>query len=172
MLTFVMKIIKLILASAMVVLATTVFAAPEKTSTFEASENAVGAALQEAKYLMNGKAKPDAKYYIFLYSASWCPPCRKEMPEISKIYKKKISKDPKVELVHFSRDTDQNAAKSWAKKEKVKFPVISPENKVKIPGNQGPGGIPHMRLVKADGTLIKSGHGALVKDYESFIPKE
>ncbi len=142
---------------------------PKKTATL--SENPVGEALKKAKFLA-GKPKTDAKFYIFLYSASWCPPCRREMPNIAAIYESKILKNPDVELVHFSHDRDEAAAKTWAKNEKVKFAVVVPGDKTEIPGKTSPKGIPFMQILNADGTEITSGHGSKILQFEEFLPKK
>ncbi len=139
-------------------------AAPSKP----AADNTVGPALLKAKYLQ-GKPKQTAKYYIFLYSASWCGPCRQEMPKISELYTKEISKSPDVELVHFSYDQKPDSAKAWAKQEKVKFPVVMPGDHTAVPGRKNPQGIPFMQIVKADGTEITSGHGSQVLRYKEYI---
>ncbi len=136
------------------------------------SKNAVAAALGDVKFLVNGKPKTTAKYYIFLYSASWCGPCQAEMPKISALYTKEISKNPKVELIHFSADRAEAPAKEWAKKEKVKFPVVVPGDTTAVPGKTRPSGIPFMQIVRADGTEITSGHGSKVLEYKKYISEK
>ena len=46
--------------------------------------NVVAEKLQGCKFLVNGQVKQKAKVYLCLFSASWCPPCRAEMPRIAK----------------------------------------------------------------------------------------
>ena len=48
---------------------------------------AVTAYLNSAAFL-TGQPMADAQYYIYIYSASWCGPCKALMPEIVKEYKK------------------------------------------------------------------------------------
>ena len=80
--------------------------------------------LQTCGFLLNKDFKKNAKYYLCLFSASWCPPCRAEMPRIAKIYAESLKDDPNVELIHFSRDREENKALAWAKEHDVKFPVV------------------------------------------------
>ena len=170
-----MKILKLAATFAVCALALPAFASvdfSEKTSVSAKDETGVGAALQKVDYIANGKADANAEFYILLYSASWCGPCQREMPHIAELYKDKISKDKRVELVHISCDRDVASAKAWAKQMKVKFPVVSPKNKAPIPGSQSPRGIPNMRLVDASGKLIFEGHGSNVLKYESLLLKQ
>lgn len=118
--------------------------------------NVVAEKLQGCKFLMNGQVKQKAKIYICLFSASWCPPCRAEMPRIAKTYAETLKDDPNIELIHFSRDQNDEKAMAWAKEHDVKFPVVKPKggNPLELHYN----GIPHLFIVKADGTLIEEGH--------------
>lgn len=118
--------------------------------------NVVAERLQGCKFLMNGQVKQKAKVYLCLFSASWCPPCRAEMPRIAKTYAETLKGDPDIELVHFSRDREENKAMDWAKKHDVNFPVVRYDggNPLDLHCN----GIPHLFIVKDDGTLVEEGH--------------
>ena len=118
--------------------------------------NVVAEKLQGCKFLVNGRVKQKAKVYLCLFSASWCPPCRAEMPRIAKTYAETLKDDPGIELVHFSRDREESKAMDWAKKHDVKFPVVRYDggNPLDLHCN----GIPHLFIVKDDGTLLEEGH--------------
>lgn len=118
--------------------------------------NVVAEKLQGCKFLVNGQVKQKAKVYLCLFSASWCPPCRAEMPQIAKTYAETLKDDPDIELVHFSRDREESKAMDWAKKHDVKFPVVKYDggNPLDLHCN----GIPHLFIVKDDGTLLEEGH--------------
>ena len=120
------------------------------------SKRMVANKLRECEFLLNKNYKKDAKVYLCLFSASWCGPCRREMPRISKIYTEMLKDDPDIELIHFSRDRDENAAKDWAKENDVQFPVVSFEggNPLDLHCN----GIPHLFIIKANGVLLEEGH--------------
>lgn len=137
------------------------------------SANAVGTALKKLKF---SGAKPNGKaqFYIFLHSASYCPPCREEMPHIAKEYSK--MKQSGVELVMFSHDSDEGSTKAWLKSEKAKFPMAmlnaNNEKKLeKVPGYSNyskDNGIPQAIIVDAEGNLITKGHGAIVKEWAKY----
>ena len=112
------------------------------------SKKMVANKLRECGFLLNKDFKKDAKVYLCLFSASWCGPCRREMPRISKTYTETLKDDPDIELIHFSRDRDENAAKDWAKENDVQFPVVSFEggNPLDLHCN----GIPHLFIIKAN----------------------
>ena len=112
--------------------------------------------LQTCDFLLNKDFKKNAKVYLCLFSASWCPPCRAEMPRIAKTYAKTLKDDPNIELIHFSRDREEGKALAWAKEHNVKFPVVKPGGG--NPLDLHARGIPHLFIVKADGTLVEEGH--------------
>ena len=119
--------------------------------------------LQECDFLLNGDFKRNAKIYLCLFSASWCGPCRHEMPRIAKTYAETLKDDPDVELIHFSCDRDDQKALAWAKEHGVKFPVVKPQGGNPLGQGGNPlglscGGIPHLFILKADGTRVEDGH--------------
>ncbi len=122
--------------------------------------------LGECDFLLNKDFKKNAKVYLCLFSASWCPPCRREMPRIAKTYVETLKDDPDIELVHFSCDRDEEKAMAWAKEHNVKFPVVKPNGG--NPLDLHSRGIPHLFIVKADGTLIEQGHPMNIFNEEKF----
>ena len=118
--------------------------------------NAVADKLQSCDFLLNNDFKKNAKVYLCLFSASWCGPCRAEMPRIAKTYAETLKDDPDIELVHFSRDQNDEKAMAWAKEHDVKFPVVKPKggNPLDLHCN----GIPHLFIIKANGVLQEEGH--------------
>ena len=120
------------------------------------SKRMVANKLRECEYLLNKNYKKDAKVYLCLFSASWCPPCRAEMPRIAKTYAETLKDDPDIELVHFSRDREESKALAWAKEHDVKFPVVRYDGG--NPLDLHTSGIPHLFIVRDDGTLLEEGH--------------
>ena len=112
--------------------------------------------LQTCGFLLNKDFKKNAKYYLCLFSASWCGPCRAEMPRIAKTYAESLKDDPNVELIHFSCDREEDKGLAWAKEHDVKFPVVKYNGG--NPLDLHTRGIPHLFIVRADGTLIEDGH--------------
>ncbi len=123
---------------------------------FKRWKNVVAQRLNKCDFLLNGQFKKDAKVYLCLFSASWCPPCRREMPRIAKTYAETLKDDPDIELIHFSRDQNDEKALAWAKEHDVKFPVVKPNGG--NPLDLRTRGIPHLFIVNADGTLVEEGH--------------
>ena len=112
--------------------------------------------LQSCDFLLNKDFKRNAKVYLCLFSASWCPPCRREMPRIDKTYAESLKDDPNIELIHFSRDRVEDKARAWAKEHNVKFPVVKYNGG--NPLDLRSRGIPHLFILKADGVLVEEGY--------------
>jgi len=118
--------------------------------------NVVAEKLQGCDFLVNRQFKQKAKVYLCLFSASWCPPCRAEMPRIARIYAETLQSDPDIELIHFSCDQNDEKALAWAKERDVRFPVVKPNGGNLLDLHTR--GIPHLFVLKADGTLVEEGH--------------
>ena len=129
-------------------------------------KSSVAEKLGQCDFLLNKDFKKNAKVYLCLFSASWCPPCRAEMPRIAKTYAETLKDDPDIELIHFSRDQNDEKAMAWAKEHDVKFPVVKPNGG--NPLNLHASGIPHLFIVKADGTLVEEGHPMRIFNEEKF----
>ena len=142
-------------------------ATASQTSNASASGvNVVASKLQSCDFLLNKDFKQKAKFYLCLFSASWCPPCRREMPRIAKTYAETLKDDPDIELIHFSRDQNDEKALAWAKEHDVKFPVVKPKGG--NPLDLHSRGIPHLFIVKADGALVEEGHPMRIFNEEKF----
>jgi len=107
------------------------------------------------------------KYVVVDFWASWCPPCRADMPNVIEVYKKYKNKG--LEIVGVSLDKTHDAwvkgiaelGITWPQMSEVKF---WDAEAVKL---YGVGGIPHMVLIDQDGTIIARGfHG---KELEEML---
>ena len=127
------NLFKLLLLAAL--LGTTVlpctYAEPEATEETAEELAAVPASLKDRKYVT--KARPDlkAKVYFIYQSRYRCGICVAEAPAIVAAYKKMKGKG--VELVMLNVDQDDKTAADWAKKAKMKFPIVSPTDRGDIP---------------------------------------
>ena len=141
----------------------------KKEATKEPS--VVGKALQEMTFLTDKKPNPDAKYYIYLQSASWCGPCNAEMPTVVKQYK---TMGKRVELILVSHDNSADAAIKFMKKYGADFPCIlaNSSESGKLPAFKMARGIPNASMVKANGKEIINAHaGAVIADWKKYSRK-
>lgn len=100
------------------------------------------------------------KVFVNLW-ATWCPPCRAEIPSIEKLYKK-TDKD-KVAFVMLSLDDNFNLAKRFAKTKHMQLPIYYPAEN--LPSLFNINGIPATFIFDEKGVLIKSNIG--MDDYNT-----
>lgn len=142
----------------------------EKTKKAKKTVSSVQKALSKLR-TFNGKPNKKAQYFIYLQSASWCGPCREEMPKIVDAYKE--MKKHGVEIILFSCDRSDEDAKNYAKEFKMKFPISTQYKKLKtpIPGFTEASGIPAATFVDENGKVLASGHGSIIMKWEEIISK-
>ena len=68
------------------------------------------------------RIQSNASIQIVNFWATWCAPCRKEMPTISKWYQTK-GKKQKVQLIGISLDNDANKVKQFLRSTPVSYPI-------------------------------------------------
>ncbi len=100
------------------------------------------------------------KVFVNLW-ASWCPPCRAEIPSIEKL-QRKLDKE-KVVFVMLSLDDNFELAKHFAKKKKLQIPVYYPAEP--LPAMFNINGIPATFIFDEKGFLIKANSG--MEDYNT-----
>jgi peroxiredoxin len=64
------------------------------------------------------------KTVVISYWASWCGPCRVELPELKHFYEKYHKDDSDFEVLAVSIDDDRESAETYAAKAKLPFPVL------------------------------------------------
>ncbi|MBR5888806.1 MAG: redoxin family protein [Akkermansia sp.] len=131
----------------------------------------VAQALEEAGYFTETEARPKAKFYIFICSASWCGPCRALMPKVVEEYETKMKKNKSVSMVLLGCDSDDESARQYIEHYETDMPgvlnkKVNLENRPEIPG------IPWYFILNAKGELVSVGAGSKVLDWEAEIKKK
>ena len=115
---------------------------------------------------MNGKTRKlsefvgNGKIVLIDFWASWCPPCRRDMPNIVEVYKQYKNKG--FEIVGVSLDSKKEAWEKGVKDLDITWMQLSDLQGWKNAGAKlyGVNSIPHTVLVDKDGTIIAKGlHG-------------
>lgn len=110
--------------------------------------------------LQNMKGK---KVFMNLW-ATWCPPCRREMPSIQKLYQSVDTS--KVRFVMLSLDDNFDKAKKWMQKQNLSMPVYYPaENLPQLFNVQA---IPTTFIFNENGELLQRVDGADNYDSEAY----
>jgi len=103
------------------------------------------------------------KVFVNLW-ASWCPPCRREMPSIEKLAKA-ADKD-KVAFVLISLDDDFDKAKAFAKRQRLSLPIYYPAES--LPSLFNVQAIPTTFIFDEEGNLFHRIDGGDDYDTESY----
>ena len=107
------------------------------------------------------------KIFVNLW-ASWCPPCRAEMPSIQKLAR---GLDPsKVAFVLVSLDNDFEKAKAFAQKQKLDLPIYYPAED--LPQLFSVQGIPATFIFNEKGDLIRridGGENYYTRAYHNLL---
>src|SRR6476620_758729 len=137
------------------------FSRIEQSNTENNTASAVKAVLPEFELLdvngtpVNLKNFKGKKLFVNLW-ASWCPPCRAEMPSIEKLYKSLDSN--KVAFVMVSLDDNFEKAKKYVSKKKLKLPIYYPQRS--LPGMFNVQSIPASFIFDESGNLIQAIEGS------------
>jgi len=115
------------------------------------SKDTIGTVTELSEYVGKGK------YILLDFWASWCPDCRKEMPELIELYN--IYKGDKFEIVGYSLDRNLDAWKKGINNLKINWPQLSDldywtSQGVKFYAVQW---IPTTILFSPDGKIIERG---------------
>ncbi len=104
--------------------------------------------------------KKPTKYYLFYYTASWCPPCQKFTPSLVKFYDENKPSSDEFEIVLITSDRDDDAMEDYAKDKGMNWPhlKLSRVDKFKKEFRHPGGGIPNLVLTDLEGNLIKTSY--------------
>ncbi len=100
------------------------------------------------------------QYYLFYYTASWCPPCQKFTPSLVKFYDEARPKHPEFEIVLITSDQDDRAMNAYAEEKGMNWPHLK-RTKVERFKKEFPhpgGGIPNLVLTDLDGKILKTSY--------------
>ena len=103
------------------------------------------------------------KLFVNLW-ATWCPPCRREMPSIKKLYQSVDTS--KVAFVMISLDDQFDKAKKYVQDQKLKLPVYYPAES--LPPLFNVEGIPATFIFDEKGSLIKRIDGSADYDTKEY----
>lgn len=103
------------------------------------------------------------KVFVNLW-ATWCPPCRAEMPSIQKLYQSVDTS--KVAFVMLSLDDNFVKAKAYTKKQKLDFPIYYPAEE--LPAFFNVQVIPTTFIFNENGDLVKRIDGGDNYDSQQY----
>jgi len=110
------------------------------------------------------------KKVVVTFWASWCGPCRMEMPSLIQFYKNNHGDSSDFEILAVSIDEDPKAAASFASAMKLNFPVLLDSSKT-VANSYGVEGIPTMFVIDKAGKVIY-GHAGFDATMEFRLANE
>lgn len=133
----------------------------------------VSESLEQMTYITETRPAPDARFYVYLCSASWCRPCRVIMPQI-------VARYPEIkaaggEIVLMCYDSTPETGLAYVKKYNAGFPTImagplAESNQFPL-GFIAPRGIPSAIIVTPEGKAIYKGHAGALINWKPMIDK-
>ena len=106
------------------------------------------------------------KITFFNFWATWCPPCRAEMPSIERLYKQMSGTNFRIIAVNAGENRSQVA--SFIEKNKYTFPIYLDESNA-LSSIFAARGIPSTSLVNKEGKVIAVRIGAMEYDQAELI---
>jgi len=100
-------------------------------------------------------ASLEGKPVVLHFWASWCPPCRTEMPAMSKW----VQAHPDVQVVMVSLDYDQDGAEAFYAQKNISLPLNMGKQRDTMA--LGVRGLPTTIVIDADGNIKKRHMGDL-----------
>ncbi len=103
------------------------------------------------------------KIVVLNFWATWCEPCRDEMPELSTLHSE--SKNKNIVVLGLAID-DVNAINEFSKQTKVSYPLFAADMQgMELASNLGndKGVLPYTVIIKADGSVAKTYFGRVTK---------
>ena len=115
----------------------------------------------------NGKTQAlkqwQGKIIVLNFWATWCPPCREEMPELSVLNTEYQNKN--IIVLGIATD-DIGLVKEFSKETKVSYPLLAADfagNELAASLGNNQDVLPYTVIIKADGSIAKTYFGRISK---------
>jgi peroxiredoxin len=104
----------------------------------------------------------EGKPALINFWASWCPPCKAEMPHIQEAYEQ-YKREINFHMVNLAVQDNPDEMKKYIQKEKFTFPILLDETG-EVAQEYNVTGIPQTVIVNTDGEIVKVVIGAMTKE--------
>jgi thiol-disulfide isomerase/thioredoxin len=121
------------------------------------------ASFADEKNVQQSMQAYQGKILVVNFWASWCPPCREEMPELSALNQQYQSKN--VQVLGLAID-DVETILTFQKENPTSYPLFSAEIQgMELASSLGnsQGGLPYTVIIDANGSIIKTYLGKISK---------
>ena len=108
------------------------------------------------------------KIVVLDFFATWCPPCRLELPRVQKEIWEKYQSNPKFALFAFDREENWNKVSPFKQKNHFTFPMVPDMGRV-IFSLYASQSIPRLIVIDEKGTIIYQSIGYTEKDFSELL---
>jgi len=119
---------------------------------------------------LNGTTKPISEYrgklLVLNVWATWCPPCRKEMPSLERLSKK--ANNSHIQVAGIATDESENAIREFVSQHNITFEIYTDTQK-NVKENLGVRVFPETLLVAPDGKIVHRIIGEREWDSDAMI---
>lgn len=103
------------------------------------------------------------------FFATWCPPCKKEFPEMRKVWEKHQA-NPNLIMISIGREEPQEAVVMFAKKMNLPFVMVADLDKA-IYNKFAKGYIPRTYIIGLDGKIIAQEVGYEKGEFDTLAAR-
>jgi thiol-disulfide isomerase/thioredoxin len=104
---------------------------------------------------------PDASSIVLVFFASWCPPCRVELPVVAKTWERVAASRLAVRFIGVDVNDEPGPARMLVAASGVRFPVAADESAAFAGGVLGVPGLPVTLFVAPGGRVVGDVRGPL-----------
>ncbi|MCL4638594.1 MULTISPECIES: TlpA family protein disulfide reductase [Olivibacter] len=108
------------------------------------------------------------KVVLINFFATWCPPCRKELPRVQKEIYDRYKTNKKFELFVFGREENWDKLRPFIEKTGYTFPIL-PDVKREIFSKYANSGIPRNVVVDEEGKIIYLSLGYTEEEFDKLL---
>ena len=135
----------------------------DKQSSETSTEALFSATFPDEKGQIQALNQYKGKIIVLNFWATWCEPCREEMPELSSLHEE--GKDKNITVLGIAID-DVDAINEFNKQTKVSYPLLVADMQgMELASNLGndKGVLPYTVIINADGSVAKTYFGRVTK---------
>ena len=106
------------------------------------------------------------KVVFINFWATWCPPCRAEMPSLQELYNE-LKNDDRIVFLFVNEDDDAEKAKRFLQSKQYTFPITTRE--ARIPADIYSGTLPTTVVLNKEGNVVFRHEGLASYNSAAFI---
>lgn len=141
--------------------------AQEETTLIQLNEQVPGFTFEKVQGKKQDISELKGKTILITFFATWCGPCRKELPHIQSDIYNKYKNNPDFEILIFGREHSWNEVNKFKLENKFTMPFY-PDPERKIYSKFATQFIPRNFVISPEGKVIFSSIGFEEKDFEAL----